>query len=53
MNQKVDDENSKSLVIGNVLYQKVCHFSINEFCNNIGCLISYPMFGIGISRLWE
>ena len=53
MNQKVDEENGKSLNKVNVWYRKVRRFSGNEFWKNIGCLISAPTFGLGGSRLWE
>ena len=53
MNHKVDEENGKSLVKANGRYQKVCHFSSNEFWKMIGCLVSVPTFGLGGSRLWE
>ena len=47
MNQRVDEENGKAIVIGNVQYQNVCLISINEFWKNIGCLVSAPTFGLG------
>ena len=52
-NQKVDEDNGKALVKGNVRYQKICRLSSNEFWKNIGCLISAPTFGLGGLRLWE
>ena len=53
MNQKIDEENGKHLVKGNVRYYKVCRFSSCELWKNIGCLVSAPTFGLGGSRLWE
>ena len=53
MNRKVDEENGKQRVKGNVWYRKVRRFSSSEFWKNIGCLVSAPTFGIGGSRLWE
>ena len=53
MNQKVDEDNRKSLGNGNGCYQKFRQFSINEFGKNIGCLVSDPTFGLGGLRLWE
>ena len=53
MNRKVDEENEKQLVKGNVRYRKVCRFSSCEFWKNIGYLVSAPTFGLGGSRLWE
>ena len=38
---------------GNVRYQKVRWFSINECWKNIGCLVSAPNFGLRGFRLWE
>ena len=52
-NQKVDEENGKSLNKGNVRYQKVCRFPSNEFWKNIRCLVSAPTFGLWGSRLWD
>ena len=52
MNQKVDIENGKQMVKGNVRYRKVRRFSRCEFWNNIGCLVSEPTFGLGGSRMW-
>ena len=46
MNQKVDEDNGKSLNKDNVRYRKVCQISGNEFWKNIGCLVSAPTFGI-------
>ena len=51
MTLKADDDNGKSMGIGNGRYRKVCRFSSNEFCKNIGCLVSAPTFGIGGPRL--
>ena len=53
MNKKVDEENGKQRVKGNVRYRKVRRFSSSEFWKNIGCLVSAPTFGLGRSRLWE
>ena len=53
MNRKVDEENGKQRVKGNVRYRKVRRFSSCEFWKNIGCLVSAPIFGLGGSRLWE
>ena len=53
MNLKSDEENGKQLVKGNVWYCKVRRFSSCEFWKNIGCLVSAPTFGFGMSRLWE
>ena len=39
MNQKVDKDTGKALVIYNGQYKKVCWFSSNEFWKNIGCLV--------------
>ena len=50
MNQKVDEENGKQRVKGNVRYRKFRCFSSCEFWKNIGCLISAPTFGLGGSR---
>ena len=51
MNRKVDEENVKQGVKGNVRYRKVCRFSSCEFWTNIGCLVSAPTFGLGGLRL--
>ena len=51
MNQNLDEENGKALVNGNGQYRNVCRFSSNEFWNNIGCLVSYPTFGLGRSMV--
>ena len=53
MNRKVDEENGKQLVKGNVRYRKVRRFSNCEFWKNIGFLVSAPTFGLWGSRLWE
>ena len=53
MNQKLDEENGKSLNKDNVRYINFCRFSSNEFWKNIGCLVSSPTFGLGGSRMWE
>ena len=53
MNQKVDEDNGKTLNKGNVMYRKVCQFSRNGFWKNIGCPISDPTFDLGGSRLWN
>ena len=53
MNQKVDEDNGKALVKGNVRYRKVRWFSSNEFWKKIGCLVSAPTFGLGGTRLSE
>ena len=45
MNPKVNEENGKQLVKGNVWYRKVLRFSSCEFWKNIGCLVSAPTFG--------
>ena len=47
MNQKVDEDNGKSLGKDNVWYRKVRRFSSNEFWKNIGCLVSDTTFGLG------
>ena len=52
MNQKVDEDNEKTLNKGNVRYRKGCRFSSNEFWNNICCLVSAPNFGLERFRLW-
>ena len=51
--QKVDEDNWKALVKGNVRYRKFRWFSRNEFWKNIGCLVSDPTFGLGGPRLWQ
>ena len=53
MNRKVDEENGKQRVKGNVRFRKVRRFSSSEFWKHIGCLVSAPTFGLGGSRLWE
>ena len=53
MNQKVDEENGKQRVKGNVQYRKVRRFSSCEFWKNIVCLVSAPTLGLGGSRLRE
>ena len=53
MNRKVDEENGKQRVKGNVRYREVRRFSRCEFWKNICCLVSAPIFGLGGSRLWE
>ena len=50
MNQKVDEYNGKSM--GNGRYRKVFLFSINEFWDDIGCLVSASNFGLEGYRLW-
>ena len=52
MNRKVDEENGKQLVKGNVRYRKFRRCSSCEFWKNIGCRISVPTFSLGGSRLW-
>ena len=52
MNQKVDEDNGKSLGKVNVRYRKVRRFSGNTFWKNIGCLVLAPTFSIGGSRVW-
>ena len=52
MNQKLDEENGKSLVIVNIWYQNFRRFSSNEFWKNIDCLVSAPNFGLGGSMIW-
>ena len=42
INQKLDEKNRKALIISNGRYQKFRRFSINEFCKNIGCIVSAP-----------
>ena len=53
MDQKVDEDNGKALVKGNVRYQKFDRFSSNEFWKNIGCLVSESSFGLDGLRPWE
>ena len=53
MNRKLDKENGKQRVKGNVRYWKFRCLSSCEFWKNIGCLVSAPTFGLGGSRLWE
>ena len=53
MNQKVYEENGKSIVIVNVRYRKVRRFSRNGFWKHIGCLVLAPTFGLGGPRLWD
>ena len=53
MNQKVDDDNRKALVKGNVRYRNVCLFFSNEILKNIGCLVSALTFDIEGSSLWN
>ena len=47
MNHKVDEYNGKVMGTENVRYRNVCRFSMNEFWNNIGCIIIAPTFGLG------
>ena len=53
MNQKVDEDNGKSLGKGNAQYQEVFRFSRNEFWKNIGFLVSAPPFDLGGWMLWQ
>ena len=53
MNMKLDGENGKSVVMVKWKNRKVWWFSINEFCKNIGCLVSKPTLGNGVLRLWD
>ena len=53
MNRKVNEENRKQLVKGNVRYRKVRCFSRCELRKNTGCLVSAPTFGIWGSRMLE
>ena len=53
MNMKVYEDNVKATGMVNGWYQKVCRFTSNEFCKNIGCIVSARIFGIGGSSLWE
>ena len=53
MNQKVDEENGKQLVNGNVWYRKVRRFSSCELWKNIGCLVSTPTFGLRVKAVGE
>ena len=46
----MDEDNGKSLGMGNRRYRKVCQFSRNEFGKNIGFI---PTFGLGGSRVWD
>ena len=50
---KLYEGNGKSVGMVNGWYQKVQRFSSNEFWRNIGCIVSYPIFGIGGLGLWE
>ena len=51
INQKMYEDNGKSLNKVNVRYQKVHRFPSNGFWKNIGCLVSAPTFGLGGLRL--
>ena len=53
MNKKVDEDNERGGTQYNVRFRKLRQFSRNEFCKNIGCLLSAPPFGLGGLRLWE
>ena len=53
MNMRVYEENGKTAGMVNIKYQKICRFSRNEFCKNIGFLVSATTFGMGGSRIWE
>ena len=53
MNMRVYEENGKTAGMVNIKYQKICWFSRNEFCKNIGFLVSATTFGMGGSRIWE
>ena len=53
MNQRLDDNNRKSMGIGNGQYRKYSRFSSNGFWKNIGFIVSVPTFGNGGLRLWE
>ena len=53
MNMRVDEDNRRAVEMAKARDQKVCQFSRNKFWKNIGCIISYPTFGIGGSWIWE
>ena len=44
---RVDEENGRVVVMVKVRDKKVWIISSNELWKNIGCIISYPTFGIG------
>ena len=50
---KVDENNGKSMVIGNGRYQKFRQLSSNGFWKNICCLVSSPTFDIRGTRLCD
>ena len=43
----LDEYNGKAVVMVNEWAQNIFRVSINEFCKNIGCIVSSPTFGIG------
>ena len=47
------DDNGRSVGMVKLRDRKVRRFSINDFWNNIGCLILAPTFDLGGSRLWQ
>ena len=53
MENNVDEENGRGGTQENERFWKLWRFSRNEFWKNIGCLLSAPTFGFGVSRLWE
>ena len=50
---KVDGDNGKAADMVNGRARKVRRFSGNEFCKNIGCIVSGTTFCLGGQRLWD
>ena len=52
MKMKIDEDNGKYVRIVKGRHRKIRQFSSNEFWKNIGCIISAPILGLGVSRMW-
>ena len=53
INMRLHEENGRAVEMVKGRDQKVWKCSGNKFWKNICCIISYPTFGLGGSRLWE
>ena len=53
MNMMVNNDNGRAVGMVKVSIRGVWRFPSNKFWNIVGCLISAPNFGIGVSILWE
>ena len=51
MNMRVDEDNGKAIGMVRGRIRKAWWFSINEFWENVCCLVLTPTFGIGGLRI--